>query len=138
LSPPTGNRVFCLSPERGARTVALAHNPPVSPPIAGPRRHLPPQRRSHRGSPATTSTTVSGGGGSGGGEADSRPAPQNATGGGGASSASGAPAANGDASAPSALLFLPLLPTAARNLKVGRFALHPSVSISPCLDIMQA
>ena len=50
LLPPTGDCIFRLPPEGGGRTVALAPNPPVSPPIAGPRRHLPPQRRSCRGS----------------------------------------------------------------------------------------
>ena len=34
---------FLLAARRGGRTVALAPNPPVSPPIAGPRHHLPPR-----------------------------------------------------------------------------------------------
>jgi hypothetical protein len=41
---------FLLAAGRRGRTVALAPNPPVSPPIAGPRRHLPPRRQSRRGS----------------------------------------------------------------------------------------
>ena len=45
---------FLLASGRGGRTVALAPNPPVSPPVVGPRGHLPPQRQSRPGSSAMT------------------------------------------------------------------------------------
>jgi hypothetical protein len=35
---------FLLAAGRGARTVAFAPDPPVSPPVAGPWHHLPPQQ----------------------------------------------------------------------------------------------
>ncbi len=41
---------FLLAAGRGGRTVALTPNPPISHPIAGPQRHLPPRQWSRRGS----------------------------------------------------------------------------------------
>ena len=53
LSLPTGNCVFCLPPEGGEDSGPHTQSAGL-PPVAGPRRHLPPQRQSRRGSSATT------------------------------------------------------------------------------------
>ena len=123
---------FALAAGRGGRTVALAPDPPVPPPL--PYRDvtsLPDD------DPAASPLSLIGQnegplcGGGGGGLGEKRtPDPPLKCEGGGASSALAAAANDNNASTPLALLFLPLPLTAARSL------VHPALNILALILIL--